>query len=142
MVTRSARQALVLTALTSLVVGIAGCAGSGSGVAGSSTVVSQSAVALPSTPEASTSRPAAGPSSAPFSGYVQQIYSTGDFLLVSGPVTYTVVMLPTTTVVNIRGQRVPRQYIAVSGLVDVTGTLDTGTITAQSVLVPTRKDDA
>ncbi len=50
-------------------------------------------------------------------------------------------MLPTTTVVNLRGQRVPQQYIAVSGTVEVTGVLEDGKITAQNVLVPTLKDD-
>jgi hypothetical protein len=52
-----------------------------------------------------------------------------------------VVMSPTTSVINIRGRRVPRQFITVAGSVEVTGTLAASTITAQTVLVPTRKDD-
>lgn len=155
MVTRFARQALVMSALATVVFGTGACAGSG-GVDGPATStavlqppesqpsVSQPAVATTTLSPSAVSQPptstSAG-SSAPFSGSVQQIYSTGDFVLVSGPVTYTVVMLPTTTVVNLRGQRVPRQYIAVSGMVEVTGTLEAGKITAQNVLVPTRKDD-
>jgi hypothetical protein len=76
----------------------------------------------------------------PFDGYVQQVYSTGDFLLGSGTVTYKVVMSPTTQVVNLRGRAVPRQFIRVSGPVQVTGPLSDLQISAQSVLIPTRKD--
>ncbi len=160
MVTRSARQALVLSALATLVLGTGACAGNG-GVDGpaASAAALQPPVSQPLVSQPPVSQPAGAPptlspstvsqlpisasagSSAPFSGSVQQIYSTGDFVLVSGPVTYIVVMLPTTTVVNLRGQRVPQQYIAVSGMVEVTGTLAAGKITAQNVLVPTRKDD-
>lgn len=104
--------------------------------------VSQSPISQPSVaPTTLSPVPASAESSVPFSGSVQQIYSTGDFVLVSGPLTYTVVMMPTTTVVNLRGQRVPQQYIAVSGTVEVTGILEDGRIIAQNVLVPTIKDD-
>ena len=133
----------------------AACSGSSDGAgAASSNTASQPSVSLPPVSQPSVSQPSVAPStlspspvpasagsSAPFSGSVQQIYSTGDFLLVSGPLTYTVVMMPTTTVVNLRGQRVPQQYIAVSGTVEVTGILEDGKIIAQNVLVPTLKDD-
>lgn len=133
-----------------IALGMGTCTGSSEGGAVSPPSVSQPTVAPPSPVPTSTLSPSAGSQppvsasaglSVPFSGSVQQIYSTGDFLLVSGPLTYTVVMLPTTTVVNLRGQRVPQQYIAVSGTVEVTGVLEDGKITAQNVLVPTLKDD-
>ena len=132
----------------------AACSGSSQGAGTASSIpvsqpsVSQSSVSQPpvapstlSPSPVPASVPASAESSVPFSGSVQQIYSTGDFVLVSGPLTYTVVMMPTTTVVNLRGQRVPQQYIAVSGTVEVTGILEDGRIIAQNVLVPTIKDD-
>lgn len=155
MVTTSARTVLGLASAAMITIGTGACAGSNEvGGAAASTAVSQPAASQPPVSQSSVAPSTlspppvsqlpttalAGPS-APFTGYVQQIYSTGDFVLVSGPVTYTVVMMPTTTVVNLRGQRVPQQYIAVSGTVEVTGVLEAGKITAQNVLVPTRKDD-
>ena len=164
MVTTSARTVMGLLSAAMMVVPVVACSGDSEvGGAPASTAVSQptsrTAISQPPVSKPPVSQPAVAPStlspstvsqppatasvgsSAPFSGYVQQIYSTGDFVLVSGPVTYTVVMLPTTTVVNLRGQRVPQQYIAVSGMVEVTGVLESGRITAQNVLVPTVKDD-
>ena len=158
---------LLSAAMMALGAGVA-CSGSSESAAAGSSVtvsrppVSQSSVSQSSVSQSSVSQspisqppisqpsvaattlspvPASAESSVPFSGSVQQIYSTGDFVLVSGPLTYTVVMMPTTTVVNLRGQRVPQQYIAVSGTVEVTGILEDGRIIAQNVLVPTIKDD-
>ncbi|HZX55720.1 MAG TPA: hypothetical protein VFE86_13620 [Ilumatobacteraceae bacterium] len=77
----------------------------------------------------------------PVSGYVEQIYSTGDFILNTGTLRFTIMMSPTTAVLNVRGRQVPRQFIAVAGPVDVTGTVAGATISAQTIRVPTRKDD-
>ena len=54
---------------------------------------------------------------------VEQIYSTGDFVLNTGDVRFTIMMSPTTAVLNVRGRQVPRQFIAVAGPVEVTGTV-------------------
>jgi len=77
----------------------------------------------------------------PISGYVEQIYSTGDFILNTGTLRFTIMMSPTTAVLNVRGRQVPRQFIAVAGPVEVTGTVAGATISAQTIRVPTRKDD-
>jgi|KBSMisStaDraftv2_1062788.scaffolds.fasta_scaffold286070_2 hypothetical protein len=74
-------------------------------------------------------------------GYVQQIQPTGDFVLDDGRVRYTVVMSPTTSVVNERGRAASRLFIRTSGALTVTGELVGSTINAQSVLVPTRKEN-
>ena len=162
MVTTSARPVMVLLSAAMIALGAGAACSSSSNegaAAGSSIAVSQPLVSQSSVSQSSVSQPpisqssvapstlspspspASAESSVPFSGSVQQIYSTGDFVLVSGPLTYTVVMMPTTTVVNLRGRRVPQQYIAVSGTVEVTGILEDGKIIAQNVLVPTTKDD-
>jgi hypothetical protein len=73
-------------------------------------------------------------------GLVMQIFSTGDFLLNDGHVSYTVAMSLTTKVVNLRRREVPVQFIQVANSVQVTGLLTGSTITAQTVLVPTNKD--
>ena len=124
---------LSATMIATLTVGACSSGGGRTGV-GAGTVAAPVSTSVP------VSTLPAG-SSASFTGYVQQIYSTGDFLLASGPITYTVVMSPTTAVINVRGRQVPRQFISVAGSVEVTGTLDASKIFAQTVLVPTRKDD-
>jgi hypothetical protein len=75
------------------------------------------------------------------SGYVAQIDPNGDFILDTGTVRFTVVMSPSTTVVNVRGRQVPRQFISVAGPAKVTGTVTGSRIAADSVVLPTRKDD-
>jgi len=99
--------------------------------------------------DAPASAGVASPSSAttstgvqPFEGYVQSIYSTGDFVLVVGNVRYTVVMSPTTMVLNLRGRQIPRQFMTAAQSVTVTGTLVDSKIQAQSILVPTRKEES
>lgn len=69
-----------------------------------------------------------------------QLLTGGDFKLSTGSRTYTIDMTATTSVVNLRGREVPRQFIAVAGSVSVTGRLSGATITAETVLVPTTKD--
>ena len=165
MFTRSARSARLLPALAILVVTIGACgaAGAKGGLSGAGPVSSQGGAAaapsstLPSAtsmppPEAAVS-PSSGPASTPapgaatsppptlVTGQVKQIYSTGDFILDDGHVTYTVVMSPTTAVINLRNRQVPRQYIQVAESVQVTGTVSGSNIEAQTVLVPTTKDD-
>lgn len=102
--------------------------------------------APPSSGSAAVAPPASGvtaPSGAvPFNGYIQQIYSTGDFVLVVGNVSYAVVMSPTTVVFNLRGRQVSRNFMTAALSVAVTGTLVDSTIHAQSIVVPTRKDNA
>jgi hypothetical protein len=73
-------------------------------------------------------------------GYVMQIYANGDFVLSDGSHTDTIAMTLTTSVVNLRGREVPRQFIQVAGSVTVTGPLSASTITAEIVSVPTTKD--
>jgi len=107
---------------------IGGCDSSG-GHRGSSTGAAASSTG------ASTEAPTA------VDGYVEQIYSTGDFILNAGNVRFTIVMSPTTAVVNIRGRQVPRQFISVSGPAHVTGTVSGSKVVADTVLLPTRKDD-
>lgn len=75
-----------------------------------------------------------------FHGYVQMIYSTGDFVLVVGNVSYTAVISPATTVLNLRGRQIPQQFMTAGQVVTVTGTLLDSKIDAQSVVVPTRKE--
>ena len=70
-------------------------------------------------------------------------FDSGGFLssfrLAAGPI-YTVVMTPTTSVINLRGRVVPFQFIQVANSVTVTGQLTGSTITATTILVPVNKD--
>jgi hypothetical protein len=57
-----------------------------------------------------------------------------------GHVDYTVMMSPTTDIINLRGREVPVQFTQVAGSVQVTRMLSSLKTTAQTVLVPTNKD--
>ncbi len=62
------------------------------------------------------------------------------FVLAAGPI-YTVVMTPTTSVVNLLGREVPRQFIQVANPLTVEGLqTDATTIQAQVIVVQTTKD--
>jgi hypothetical protein len=73
-------------------------------------------------------------------GLVMQVYSTGDFVFYDGHTTLTVVMLANTSVINLRGSEVIRQYIQTSNTVQVTGSLSGSNLTAQTIVVQTTKD--
>jgi hypothetical protein len=75
-------------------------------------------------------------------GVVMSLDSISAFNLSDGHVTWHIVMLDNTSVINLRGKEVPRQYIQPSGTVRVTGTIQGSTVTAQQVLVPVNKDGA
>jgi hypothetical protein len=92
-----------------------------------------------SSPAAATASPIGG-AATDVSGVVSQVYSTGDFVLNAGALRFTVMMSPTTTVLNIRGRQVPRQFISVSGPAEVTGKVSGSTIAAETIRLPTRKD--
>jgi hypothetical protein len=148
MFTRSAPRALLLTAMLVMAIGACGAPGAQGGPS-SSAAASPAALTTPAAPAPTPAAPAPTPAApaptpaaagSPFTGYVQQVDSTGDFILASGAVSYTVVMSPTTAVVNLRGRAITRLFIRVSGSVQVTGTLAGSKISAQSVLVPTTKD--
>ena len=113
-----------------LLLGVGACSGSTAHDAPASAGVASSTAATTST------------GVRPFEGYVQSIYSTGDFVLVVGNVRYTVVMSPTTMVLNLRGRQIPREFMTAAQSVTVTGTLVDSTIEAQSILVPTRKEES
>jgi len=66
------------------------------------------------------------------------MFAGGGFVLAPGG--YTVVMSPTTSIVNDLGHIVPAQFIATGGSVDVTGVLSGTTITATRVVVHTTID--
>jgi hypothetical protein len=145
MLTRTRPTVKLLAALGFLALGGCGASRANSSPASIAAVTSLPVAAIPAatSPAAaptSPATPAAVAPSTPFTGYVQQIYPTGDFILLDGQVTYTIVMLPTTFVVNLLGRQIPRQAIVVSGSVQVTGTLADSKVNAQTVLVPTRKD--
>jgi hypothetical protein len=100
---------------------------------GSSQAVTPTQAQGPTAPPG-TSRPAT------ITGLVMLIYSTGAFRLSDGKSQYTVDMTLTTSVINLRGREVPRQFIQVAGSVTVTGSLSGSTITAEVVAIPTNKD--
>src|SRR4249920_3330417 len=109
---RSAPRALLSPALAIIVLAVGGCG----------------AARPTSGPSSSTT--SRTPASAPLEsaqtaviGYVQQVYPTGDFVLDSGQVSYTVVMSPTTMVVNQRGRAISRLFIRAPDSVQVTGVL-------------------
>lgn len=116
-----------------LLLTVGACSGAGAGTVASDT---QPGVAP------STSSAAATSGARPFDGYIQQIYSTGDFVLVVGNINYAVVMSPTTMVLNLRGRQIPRQFMGAAQSVTVTGTLAGSTIHAQTIVVPTRKEES
>ena len=115
----------------SATIGVAGLAHGVS--AGSSTISATSGPVSGSTVLTVTAAPAAA--DVTVLGIVQAIFANGDFRLTVGPTTYTVVMSPGTSIVNLLGHIVPSQFIAVGGGVEVTGPLSGTTIQAQLVVV-------
>jgi len=104
--------------------------------AGSSTIGATSGSVSGSTLLTVTAAPPPAPVTVTVLGNVQAIFASGNFQLTSGTSTYTVVMSPTTSIVNLLGHIVPSQFIAVNGSVEVTGLLsDATTIQAQLVVV-------
>ena len=81
---------------------------------------------------------ASGP--AVITGTVMQVYSNGDFVLNDAHGAFTVVMQASTSVINLRGSEVIRQYIQASNTVKVIGSLSGSNLTAQTVVVQTIKD--
>jgi hypothetical protein len=73
-------------------------------------------------------------------GTVMQVYSTGDFVLDDGHGALTVLMQANTSVLNLKGSEVIRQYIQSSNTVQVTGSLSGTNLTAQTIVVQTTKD--
>jgi hypothetical protein len=81
--------------------------------------------------------PAPKPNLVTVKGAVTAIFANGNFLLIG----YTVVMTPTTSVVNLDGHQVPVQFVQVGNLpVKVTGRRSGSTIEAEQVVVQTHKD--
>ena len=101
--------------------------------AGTSTIGATSGLVSGSTLLTVTAAPV--PATVKVLGNVQAIFANGNFVLTSGPSTYTVVMSPDTSIVNLLGHIVPSQFIAVNGSVEVTGPLSGSTIQAQLVVV-------
>jgi hypothetical protein len=74
-------------------------------------------------------------------GQVMLIFANGNFRLNNGRRNFTIIMTRLTSVVNLRGREVPRQFIRVANKVTVTGVLRRfHRIRAKVVLVYTRKD--
>jgi hypothetical protein len=73
-------------------------------------------------------------------GQVMLIYSNGSFRLNNRVKNFKVVMRPTTSVINLNGREVPRQFIQVANKVTVTGKRVGSRITARVVKIYTRKD--
>ena len=87
-----------------------------------------------------TPKPTPAPALVTVAGLVTQLSAAGDFILTDADTSYSVAMSRTTKVINLPGREVPRQFIKVAGSVQVTGTLSGSTISAQTVLIPTKKD--
>jgi len=94
----------------------------------------------PTQAQAPTTTPTPAPPVVTVAGEVKQILSDGDFVLDDGHQEYTIAMSSTAKIVNLSGHEVTRQLIQVVGSVQVTGTLSGSTISAQTVLIPTKLD--
>ena len=74
-------------------------------------------------------------------GYVVTAPVNDRFAFMVNGIRYTVVLTPTTLLINSLGKEVPRQYIAPSAKpVTVTGMRLGTTITAKTILIPGAKD--
>jgi len=149
---RTERQrTIVLAALVTVVsLTLGACRGPGSPAGSPSPIAAPASTVVPTPTQVSTPStasptqvstvPAAGATPTVITGYIQEIEPTGDFVIEDGGVRYTVVMSPATSVVNLRGRAASRLFLRTSGAVTVSGALNGSTISAESVLIPTRKE--
>ena len=108
------------------------------------------AVASAGSVQAAAPSAAAGASQAPrtatvletrvkVTGQVMLIFASGNFRLSTGTRAYRIVMRPTTSVINLRGREVPRQFIQVANKVTVWGRRIASRIVARQVMVTPAK---
>jgi hypothetical protein len=138
---KSALNVPLLLALTCAVVMAAcGDAVTTRGTPGTSPAPTQGQALTPAPTPTPTPKPTPAPALVTVAGLVTQLSAAGDFILTDADTSYSVAMSRTTKVINLPGREVPRQFIKVAGSVQVTGTLSGSTISAQTVLIPTKKD--
>ena len=110
------------------------------GTPGTSPAPTQGQALTPAPTPTPTPKPTPVAALVTVAGLVTQLSAAGDFILTDADTSYSVAMSRTTKVINLPGREVPRQFIKVAGSVQVTGTLSGSTISAQTVLIPTKKD--
>jgi hypothetical protein len=75
-------------------------------------------------------------------GKVNTILPNGDFVVNDGHADYTIAMSSTASIVDLNGAVVTAKLIQLDGSVQITGTLEGSTISAQKVIVPTSQEPA
>jgi len=131
---------LLLALTCAVVMAACGDAVTTRGTPGTSPAPTQGQALTPAPTPTPTPTPTPAPALVTVAGLVTQLSAAGDFILTDADTSYSVAMSRTTKVINLPGREVPRQFIKVAGSVQVTGTLSGSTISAQTVLIPTKKD--